>query len=110
MSEHTPGPWQVRGPSKVPGRKDMTGDFAIVSNGKIIAEAFFQIAKEYYAPAEANARLIAAAPDLLKILKRLLASCEYNDPETEAMRLATEIIAKVEGREPVSLQEEIDRS
>lgn len=65
MSEPTPGPWTiltVAGP--VPA--DQRNDRAIMDgDGQIIAEAFHRVGPDDWAPVEANARLIAAAPDLL---------------------------------------------
>jgi len=54
MSKHTPGPWRVAPPS--------VGRFKVctVEGGKIVGEA-----SNYNEQADANARLIAAAPELL---------------------------------------------
>lgn len=50
---------------------------------------------------EANARLIAAAPELLDIAKRLLECAEYEAwPNAEDIRLARAAIARVEGHIP----------
>jgi hypothetical protein len=67
---HTEGPWATRR-SPIP---DNTGgyDVAIVADGKVIAECFEHVGyagdgRTYDCrPVYANARLIAAAPDLLK--------------------------------------------
>lgn len=77
MSEtkHTQGPWKaVRAESP-----DNTGgfDWAILdANSRIVSEAFEhvgQLSGGYdKRPAEANARLIAAAPDLLEALQEIL--------------------------------------
>lgn len=59
---HTPGPW-------VPRASKFGLDFGIVINGEfVIAEVFSDIRSERHRDVEearANARLIAAAPDLL---------------------------------------------
>lgn len=74
MMAYTPGPLDIAGPS--PGRQrgiDDGGDWAVVDErGYIIAEAYRQLSYSIFAPAEANARLIAAAPELLEALKGLL--------------------------------------
>lgn len=63
MTEHTPGPWQSMR-SKAP--HDGEYDYAIGAEGApVLAEAFGRTADGGRPPAEANARLIAAAPDLL---------------------------------------------
>lgn len=73
MSKHTPGPWTITGPGKyIPGFSD-GGDYAIEdAAGQIIAEAIHQVDRSEFRPAEANARLIAAAPEMLEALRRSL--------------------------------------
>lgn len=58
MSEHTPGPWMVE-PSAAKGAwiQGSTGEWAALACGNTDATA------------RANARLIAAAPDLLSLLR-----------------------------------------
>lgn len=102
---HTPGPWETRR-SRTP---DNTGgyDYAIVDKDKqIIAEAFEHTDKEscdfVKAPVEANARLIAAAPDLLSACKEALSAFYQNDIEDakSALKMA---IAKAEGSGPIEV-------
>ncbi len=99
MSAHTPGPWSV---------------FETVSSGlPIVATPLGPIAHvlmHSYADAfevNANARLIAAAPDLLEALKVLLNEVEDNrkyiplhmgSKNTGAPDIARAAIAKVEGK------------
>lgn len=54
-TKHTPGPWTASGPSELNGR------FSVYHNGPLI-----------YCDNEADARLIAAAPDLLAALESAL--------------------------------------
>lgn len=71
-AQHTPGPWETRR-ARTP---DNTGgyDWAVAKDGKVIAECFEHVdfadvgTGFYRVPVEANARLIAAAPDLLEAL------------------------------------------
>lgn len=64
--KHTPGPWTARC-AKFP--QDGEYDYGIFADGKVIAEAFGRVAKiDGVRPAEANAGIIAAAPDLLAAL------------------------------------------
>ena len=90
MSKHTPGPWIV------------------VSRGmfspKVVDANSLGICHTTYAPtgAEANARLIAAAPDLLEALKEIVdaadgAGWEQLDPSFKKARAA---IAKATGEQP----------
>jgi hypothetical protein len=92
MAEHTPAPWrnacfQVYGPK---GEK-----LCHTGGGNLPPSRSDE--------SEANARLIAAAPDLLIACKRLL---EVEPPrlitgeERETFRLASAAIAKAEGRSP----------
>jgi hypothetical protein len=65
-ASHTPGPWATHR-SRFP--VDGQTDYAIVAGQQVIAEAFGRSDRNVYPPAEANARLIAAAPDLLAALE-----------------------------------------
>lgn len=81
MSKHTPGPWDVN-----------EGDFGIyqLETSDQIAEVF-----SHHPPAEleANARLIAAAPELLEALKHARSQMLHPD------QMIDEAIAKSEGRD-----------
>jgi hypothetical protein len=79
MSKHTPGPWEV---------EDDT-DEVIVSRDPE-ANGFQIVAKTYGPDDAANARLIAAAPDLLAALKHVRDI--YADIE-----IVRDAIAKAEG-------------
>lgn len=84
MTAHTPGPWAVEDARRVLGSTDY---------GRSVMRD---------AEVEANARLIAAAPDMLAALRRLL-DCpalrlEGHEYEDElAIDLARHAIAKAEG-------------
>jgi hypothetical protein len=88
MTAHIPGPWQYR---TLPH-----DDWGTVhaSNGPIVAHALSGSwdVIDYDAhrtagtdPYEANARLIAAAPDLLAALKRLLATINPGNADEHAV-------------------------
>jgi hypothetical protein len=66
MSKYTPGPWETHHASRAFG--DEAKDIAITPTGekRIIAEVFYRTGQTMYEPVEANARLIATAPELLK--------------------------------------------
>ncbi len=106
---HTPGPWEVAGElshlrvnrynSENPNACDGIRQIALVTQGD------YEI--PHYGEAEANARLIAAAPELLAALDELLASYvslvnsgdagSWN-PETDAeVKAARAAIAKAKG-------------
>lgn len=105
---YTAGPWETRNAVQ----PDNTGgfDIAIVADGGIIAEAFKNIGygpdgRTYKStPVEANARLIAAAPELLSIVERFIALPSgawhperHAADEAELMTDAAAVIAKAKG-------------
>lgn len=105
QNKHTPGPWT---PTRSPGLHDGAHDYAISAKGApVLSEAFGRGALGEWLPAEANAALIAAAPDMLAALREIEAICT----ETQSVfnkRMGTRVgnclttalaaIAKAEGR------------
>lgn len=95
--KHTPGPWEIR--------KAGNGDRGISAPGTgIFIEAFAEIrhsGEGAYDECDANARLIAAAPDVLSALKLLLADVKDYEPwqrPCHAVDVAEAAIAKAEDR------------
>ena len=89
MSAHTPGPWEVSAPY-VRTRFDINE-----GGGTCIAE-IDTITAEHVA----NARLIAASPDLLAALDALVTACEVpgeNCEVEQALPAAIAAIAKATG-------------
>lgn len=87
MPQHTPGPWEVVEYEAEEGDfwKEIEPDVACVRKGR---------------EAIANARLIAAAPDLLAALKALakeVFGC-YGNAHQAQMDMARAAIAKAEGK------------
>ena len=64
-TQHTPGPWVVYDDSN----DGKTNRIEIAARGKTVARIYHSVPEEDLL----NARLIAAAPDLLEALQRLLA-------------------------------------
>ena len=99
MSKHTPGPW-LSNPC------GLSGDFGIYPD----TEPEFKIATLGYSgdssETQANARLIAAAPDLLQALKDVLGIVRsvHEVPPTRATA-AEAAIAKAEGNQPQTTAE-----
>jgi hypothetical protein len=93
--EHTPGPWRFD-----PPRAASHYDISILAEGAASAVA---LACDLWGKdggaltRDANACLIAAAPDVLAALKALHANCTAPD---EFMRAAEFAIALAEGRKP----------
>lgn len=94
MSKHTPGPWKVY-VYQVAFNLDKTPLYGVgadaKNSGSPIAGPLRNIA---------DARLIAAAPELLEALKRLVhASRDGDDSLAAAEDQADDVIAKAEGNE-----------
>jgi ATP-dependent helicase YprA (DUF1998 family) len=91
IPKHTPGPWTTR------NSVDGSGDIAIVASTKsIVAECFTAIrhsTERVEEECEANARLIAAAPDLFDAVKAAL-------PVLEATQRLLAVEAAKAGMEP----------
>lgn len=94
-SKHTPGPWKY-------DFQSVDREWAIVTNpyGLIVANVNADSRQT------ANARLIAAAPDLLEALEQIMPSIEDNDSITasqirhvyaDALNAARAAIAKAKG-------------
>jgi hypothetical protein len=90
QSKHTPGPWNVDGDATVYGPR-----FSIANDKEQIG--IFEVAdcKGYKQEREANARLIAAAPDLLLALERLV----HPMADDEDLDYARGIISKAKGNQ-----------
>lgn len=98
MSKHTPGPWKC-------GQESVDPEWWIVTieGGLIVANVNAHFCQE------ANARLIAAAPDMLAVLKQVVAQIEDYERVNnlapspgrqhcwDSVARAHEIIAKAEG-------------
>lgn len=101
IGKHTPGPWELFETTNHEGDETIS----IRGNGEFIATMDVQSIKgEPYAlppNSAANARLIAAAPDLLEALKDIAETASYCDswesfPEDQLNR-AFAAISKAEG-------------
>jgi hypothetical protein len=85
MSKHTPGPWTgtLRGGKAIPLR---------AHHCEALGFSVCFVSDDRDGAPEANARLIAAAPDLLNALQHIAGSCEGR-----AAEVARAAIAKAEG-------------
>lgn len=91
--KHTPGPWTT---------KELQV-YAEDGNGSTLAHVYDPSRDHDHSEAEANALLIAAAPDLLEALRFLLSKVDdlsgyWKEDTDHAVRDAQEAIAKAEGR------------
>ena len=85
MNEHTPGPWT-----------SYTGTHSIWAEGKRAICIMTGARKTADMERDANARLIAAAPDLLTSLQALVALHDEFAPGLE-LNIARRVIAKATG-------------
>jgi hypothetical protein len=72
MTKHTPGPWKAEIDEQVPERGAVYVEGPQGWLNQAVADCGFNDVETD----EANARLIAAAPELLEALQSLVASCE----------------------------------
>ena len=99
QAQHTPGPWEFS------THYDHPKDYAITApDGQTVAIAlrvFERNSMDGWTPldkkTEANARLIAAAPDLLAACKNIQDNFDKN--LTEPMRIINEAVVKAEGEQ-----------
>jgi len=95
-TQHTPGPWRVD--NKAFGGSEVGAELVIYSSRGIVAMAC--TIHEGLVNAEANARLIAAAPDLLAALEALYDQEDWNNedvPANSPIGMAAAAIAKAKG-------------
>lgn len=102
---HTPGPWTVFNPSEGyrPGIDAMGGSFSIILFGNDVDD--MGVKGRGGDEMKANARLIAAAPELLAALEEAVKWIETADATATPMMYATlrqslAAIAKAEGNQP----------
>jgi hypothetical protein len=99
MSAHTPGPWQAI----IPSKRQKTDVTAMVATTAGPGSMAIDCTKSGTTRDEdaANARLIAAAPELLAALKDCFAYCERDmdgDEDSTLLKMASAAIAKAEGK------------
>jgi len=89
-TQHTPGPWNYSGPCEITGR------YSIFHNGPL---AYCADTTAKPGDGEANARLIAAAPDLLELARQIVLAAEQNEGSIPAdiVSGAVAAIAKATG-------------
>lgn len=104
MSKHTPGPWVVdeKWPNtRFPSYMPISGAIGQPQEHRALANVVTAIGGERYEEGEANARLIAAAPDLLKALERLVLMVSILPPAMDepgsAIAISRAAIAKARG-------------
>ena len=103
MSKYTPGPWAINtaGSAKAGQPFKVTEIYVYAPDTQddvaICADVIDPVTQ---APSEANARLIAAAPDLLEILIDFASSPYIAAHHPKRLAKALAAIAKAEGEQP----------
>ena len=97
MSKHTPGPWHVVCHTSEDGRIGPGDDWTVYGRNTTHAIAF---EGGHNPHAEADARLISAAPDLLEALIRLMGKTSDLQDALDAAKQARAAIAKATGETP----------
>lgn len=104
MNKHTPGPWVAKTRKTIYGFANEVWMFIGKTEPRATGYAYFDI-QPYSRPeeAEANARLIASAPDLLAACKQFAAAMRKGEkPELlwliEALHVADAAVALAEGQ------------
>lgn len=93
MSKHTPGPWLIG--KRSPGGYSLINADGWQSLARVVT--VMEGDNRPFAEGVANARLIAAAPDLLEALKELLDQDEHGEDEIWVRNKARAAIAKATG-------------
>ena len=93
MTAHTPGPWRITGPN-------IRADTALGTGALVaVVKDHFADVQTREAEKEANARLLAASPDLLQVARDYVLLCELFDWDGLVFQSAVAAIAKAEGGE-----------
>lgn len=96
MTQHTPGPWRDRIATGVPDHMISGGYDERQRSGQSVCVIPFKYGEgEGTARRNANARLIAAAPEMREAIKALLLICD----DGSIPRAARALLAKIEGKE-----------
>ena len=108
--KHTPGPWQLQDQihtgtewGRTPKPDDWRFGYRIAAKDNCHLAQVGHVDARYKESAEANARLIAAAPDLLQALEELVAETEnnpalnYHALETAGFDMAHAALRKARG-------------
>lgn len=103
VAGHTPGPWEIRHRLNSAGLPNRGGRYVILQKGSSLREDFFICEMPFAAcrgqdeiEHEANARLIAAAPELLEFAK-WVADRGGDNNCMDIFKRASSLIAKAEG-------------
>ena len=98
MSGHTPGPWRILPNYPGDGRWNISTDNGVVEKVIVAPDDGWNSSYTEFTEREANARLIAAAPELLAACLLVLGHLNGSTGEVDAVAILDAAIAKAEGR------------
>jgi len=99
MSNHTPGPWEINEEEYYPLNLHVHS-IRVKDTNEEICDTAYWTHKENLGESRCNALLIAAAPDLLKALERIMGKAykqNWNDNYPEEVAQAEAAIDKANG-------------
>ena len=99
-AEHTPGPWQFAEAGSWKDGVRTSKEYFVRRPDDDVAIASEILNPEDSTPSEANARLIAAAPELLAALEVCVDELKRNGIQSESIQDARAAIAKAKGGQP----------
>lgn len=82
-TKHTPGPWKVDRTGKFHGQRP----YGISANDGTTITRWGSISRPASLEAEANARLIAAAPEMLDLIQRMISAIDAGSVDSEEIDL-----------------------
>jgi hypothetical protein len=94
MTKHTPGPWEVQSRPDGMGGKDMI----VYADKRPVCDCFQPYNNSNLEEWQANARLIASAPEMLDLIKENVMHVKYPKRIKEWEEKARQLIAKTEGK------------
>ena len=99
MSKHTPGPWILSGPMGTGHLHGREPEFRVYAHRTLFLEVCADPDGYAHGENEANARLIAAAPELLETLREVRKQARHPDYDwsLDLQREVDAVIAKATG-------------
>ena len=99
MSKFTKGKWEVVNAGEKNFKTQLFYGYHVFSAAKPIAK-IFEALDDNGNNTQANARLIAAAPEMYELLKRF-AECRHEGDMFDIMQNAHELVARIDGKETI---------
>lgn len=100
MTQHTPGPWRFE-PTQHTDEAAKIGGLWYIEDARDDYEVIAVLPRVHEKPGEAkaNARLIAAAPEMLSLLRQILEDAWHEGPINDVLRNIRALLAKIKGKD-----------